>query len=164
MKSTATLFLSFVLGIVSVAGGQISAGAQPPFSIKIRLLSEVVKLGSPVTIEVTKTNTSNHDLSSMSESEFSIDVNDKNGSPAPETEAVRRQKEAQKEAQWTRSSGSVMGNPLRPGDSDRRIIGVDRYYDMDQPGKYTIQLRGGLHIDGNDYIVKSNTVTVTVTP
>ena len=141
-----------------------SQDVRPSFSIIISASQEVVKLGSPVSVQVTKTNQSDHEINNSRLRSFSgpyeIEVRDDQGNVRPETEASRRaKKSANSNPRATRSANF---SSLKPGESERDRIDVARYIDLNQPGKYIIQLR---QFDGDiKTVVKSNTITVTLIP
>jgi hypothetical protein len=56
----------------------------------------------------------------------------------------------------------VVGKTYAPAEERTQIIVVNDLYDLRQPGQYTIQVRRW--DDETKTWVKSNTITVTVTP
>jgi hypothetical protein len=161
------MFLGSTIGLGPASYGQGAKPAknpEPSFSIVIRASQDVVKIGSPVSVEVTKTNQSNHVINNSKVRSFSppyeIDIKDDQGNSRPETESSRQAKKA-RDADLSHTFSVAFGN-LKPGESDRDRIDLNRYYDVGLSGTYTIQLR---QIDSETKtIVKSNTITVTVAP
>jgi hypothetical protein len=161
------MFLATTIGLSPTSYGQGAKPEkkmEPSFSIVIRASQDVVKIGSPVSVEVTKTNQSNHEINNSKVRSFNgpyeIEIKDEQGNLRPETESSHESKKS-KGADQNRTFSAVFGS-LKPGESERDRIDVDRYYEIKIPGKYTIQL----HQFDNEtkMTVKSNTVTVTVTP
>jgi hypothetical protein len=93
MKIFYALF-SFALAAIppSVQTGQV------PFSIAISTQSDLMKAGSEILVEITLTNTSNHEIRvgkapgnlPQAESEYSIEVRDSKGRVAPDTDYGRK--------------------------------------------------------------------------
>jgi hypothetical protein len=53
---------------------------------------------------------------------------------------------------------------LKPGESSGSITGVGPDFDISQPGEYVIQLSKRISENPRDGVVKSNKITITVTP
>jgi hypothetical protein len=159
-----SMFLGLTIGLSYGQRAKPAKNPEPSFSIVIRASQDVVKIGSPVSIEVTKTNQANHEINNSkirsSIPPYEIDIKDDQGNSRPETESFRQAKKS-READLTHAFSVVFGN-LKPGESDRDGIDLNRYYDLGLSGTYTIQLR---QFDNETKtIVKSNTITVTVAP
>ncbi|MCU1284248.1 MAG: hypothetical protein JWO13_598 [Acidobacteriales bacterium] len=137
-----------------VAVGQ----AAQPFSISINALKGDIKFGEPIEIRVTITNTSGRDLDVSSSWEagtdvsLEFDVRDTSGNP------LRRK--ARREGP---ESLSVKTATLKPGETIKETTLVSAHY-MDEPGQYVIQLARRVSTDAKQGKVKSNKITVTVTP
>jgi hypothetical protein len=161
------MFLGTAIGLGPVRYDQGPKPARNPeasFSIVIRASQDVVKIGSPISVEVTKTNQSNHVINNSKvrsvSPPYEIDIKDDQGNSRPETESFRQAKKS-READLSHSFSVAYGN-LKPGESDRDRIDLNGYYDVGLSGTYTIQLH---QFDSETKkIVKSNTITVTVTP
>jgi hypothetical protein len=52
---------------------------------------------------------------------------------------------------------------LKPGEAQAGTATITRLYDLSRPGNYTIQVSQPLSDNPEDGVVKSNTITVTVT-
>jgi hypothetical protein len=130
----------------------------PPFKIAITAESPAVVAGSDVSIKVSLTNTSNQDVyegamymdATGLDSTFRFEVRDKHGKllakrtyPHPEL-----------------ATGSVKFRTISRGEIYTQNQRVSALYDMRKPGEYTIQVWRR----NPDYDIKSNIVTVTVTP
>jgi hypothetical protein len=102
-----------------------------------------------------------------------IDVRDESGKPAPKTDFGKfydpsvddKQKFALQQAHPETFFAADRQDfaAVDAGKTKTWEFAVTRFYDMHQPGKYTIQVQ--MHDPGNQMLmIKSNTVTVTVTP
>jgi hypothetical protein len=130
----------------------------PPFKIAITSAPATVVSGAEVSIKVSLTNTSDHDVRGgvgytrgNIASIFRFEVRDEHGKlvpkriyPHPELEGV----------------GTVRFGTIPPGETVTEDQEVSALYDMRKPGKYTIQVWKR----DPKYDIKSNKVTVTVTP
>ena len=160
---------------VSESSRSPSQALGPPFSLTLWISPHVTgfKPGE-VYVEVITENTSNHKLFLWTErlsteqagSVYKVDIHDSNGMSPPEMEFGRQTKifdEAPPSAGPT-STPRQLGERMRllPGESWRDLILMKNLYDLSQPGQYTIQVRRW--DDETKTWVKSNTLTVTVTP
>jgi hypothetical protein len=158
-----------------VRPGTKSTSDRPVTSITISPLHDSLKVGYPVLVNITVTNTSNHDgveitrLRSGADSQ--IDVRDANGKLAPDTSFgyVHNGHVAQPDLDPARFSAADLadnatgGATLNAKEATTWSINVSRFYDMSQPGKYSIRIQRGDPEDLEAF-VKSNTITVMVTP
>jgi hypothetical protein len=62
------------------------------------------------------------------------------------------------------ASGKPFNRTIHPGETFEKEQDVSRLFDMTEPGKYVIQVYRRATDDGRGATVKSNTITVTVTP
>jgi len=131
---------------------------QPPFKIAISAENSAIVAGSEVTINVELTNSSSQDVSegvmymdaTGLDSTFRFEVRDENRKLVPKRTYAHPEL----------ATGSVKFRTIRAGQTLTQEQRVSALYDMLKPGKYTIQVwRRSL-----DYDIKSNIVTVTVTP
>jgi hypothetical protein len=162
-----------LLGIT--ASGRLSAqspqsGPPASFSVSLSTTQPAVKAGSELKISVVLTNLSNQDLdltwdgASRAEFDYTILVSDRDGHEPPDTQYLRavRGKDSSNPDGKTQlvvlpSSGL---RQVKPGGTLTDSIYLDKLYDL-KPGKYTVQVE---RIDDSHKTVKSNTLTVTVTP
>ncbi len=153
----------------------------PPFSLELRIPATTpspypAKVGAPMPLQVITKNVSTHSIvlrrqehehdRAMLGSVFRVDVQDTQGNPAAETplgesKKLRDQSPPVPAAMASaRAAGTLIC--LKPGEDWRNTIRVDDLYDLSKPGQYTIQVRRW--DDETKTWVRSNTITVTVTP
>jgi hypothetical protein len=127
----------------------------------IRALRDSVKIGSPVTIEIIKKNISTHEINDSfirGTLPYQIEVKDSRGSVMGEAEEFRRANELK--AKESIRTFSVAFPTLRPGESSRDLLDMEKYYDLTESGKYTIQVS---ETDRESNIkVRSNVVTISL--
>ena len=145
-----TLLLVAFSFLASVCIAQNAVKAESAFSLSIRAHDREVASGDRIELQITKTNLSGHTLlvGSSRIAAYTFDVR-RNGVLLPETEQARNLRE------HPLPDPMIDGN-LPPHGWAIDIVAVNEFRDMRQPGVYTVQVREGS--------VKSNTVTVTVTP
>ena len=113
-------------------------------------------------VQITLTNTSNRRLLIQERNpatDYQIDVRDERGTAVPETELGRKLKEPPMIPMNSRNFGIY----LRPNESTKENIALSDLYDLSHPGQYTIQVSRAVSNKPKDGVVKSNTITVTVT-
>jgi len=163
-------------GALTAARNGQSANGMPAtkeaISLSISAIKDVVKSGSPVVLEIAMKNTSNHDISYWFENredrggfDYLIDVWD-DKQAVPEYTKLGRGLKGREDPAYVspdtpiNSSGVV--RILKVGEIATDRVSVSKIYDLTRSGKYTIQVR---RFDEESKIqVKSNKVTVTVTP
>jgi hypothetical protein len=131
---------------------------KPSFKIAITSAPATVVAGAEVSIEVSLTNTSDHDVyegvgyeRGNLASIFRFEVRDEHGKLVPKRTSPHPE---------LGHMGSVRFSTTHRGETWTQNQEVSALYDMCKPGKYTIQV----WIRDPDYDIKSNIVTVTVTP
>jgi len=136
-----------------------------PFTIVIGTGQSVFKAGSEIRLHITLTNTSAHDIviwraNGDAQGEvagYRVEVRDENGNGPPETKYQRVLRgEDEDSLVW-----SPIGMDLSPGKSSKDAMIVNKFYDLSKPGKYKIQVHWTDRTSKT--VVKSNTITVTVT-
>ena len=137
----------------------------PAFSIAISAPSGIVKAGSEIEVEITVTNTTKGVVgvtSAHSSSEISaFDVRDSQGNLSlTKWGRALIKHEGSEIVELPTGGGSVLF--IEPGKSVTETIAIPGLYDLSRPGKYTIQVQRLDHVTMNT--VKSNTITVVVTP
>ncbi len=154
-------FIPLILSLV-IFDVSLSPGAQQPFSIVITTAQVTVKVGSEVRVDIQVKNSSDANimLDSPGSPSYDMDVRDSKGEQAPETELMRKIHAPQDPS--TRLEGSFVVPILPRGQSVQQYLSVSKFYDISTAGKYTIQLQATDHLSKKS--VKSNTITVIVTP
>jgi len=135
---------------------------QSPLSIAISTPQSTLKVGSEVRIEVTLTNASSRRVLIQERNpatDYEIDVRDERGTPVPETDLGRKLKEPPVIPMNSRNFGKY----LRPNESTKETIPLSDLYSLSHAGQYTIQVSRLMSNKPKDVVVKSNTITVTVT-
>ncbi len=146
----------------ALAGVSVAAPKQvkPPFSIAISAETPVLKSGSRLWIKIRLTNTSDQDINGVSNIENRVDV-------SYEQEVRDSTGRLAKKEHWTPEvviNGATHFNTLKPGESGDSVTVVNPKYDITKPGQYVIQLSRFISDNPKDGVVKSNKITITVTP
>ncbi|HEV2489970.1 MAG TPA: hypothetical protein VGT03_09200 [Candidatus Acidoferrales bacterium] len=157
---------------VLVVGYAIRAADPPqPFTISISTVHDTFKSGAEIMVGISLKNPSDKSIPVIGAcapkadvDSFRIEVKDAEGKVAPETDVLR----------WLRggpvpepkeliggTSGPACGAVPPKGFINTGFV-LNRFYDLIKPGKYTIQVQ--CEDPGSKVLVKSNTITVTVTP
>jgi hypothetical protein len=158
------LLLAIFLALRASAQNSGSGGAT--FSLTISLPQASVPVGSGIPLDIRMTNVTDHEISyGIGCAPFyEFDVRDNQGRPAKETEKNLRLhfKDPKFVMQDAVTCQSAHIYPLGPGKTYEDNFKIGDYYDFSRPGRYTIQA------EREDFdtkvLVKSNTVTLTVTP
>lgn len=190
------LQICFLIGTICAARGLAVSQATSPSELKpassltISAAKDSVKSGSPVLIEVTLLNISNHDIvldRLLSGADCRIDVRDVNGKWPPDTKfgyihnghvpVANRDPSILASLSARELFDQSVDVPVKAGQTWKWPIDVGKFYDLSNSGKYTIQVEradvgptaiaGGTRGSQNppaSVLVKSNTITVTVTP
>jgi len=147
-KRTLLLVASSFLASVCIA--QDAVKAESAFSLSIRTADCEVASGDRIELQITKTNLSDAALlvGGNRIASYTFDVR-RNGVLLPETEQAKNLREHP-------LPGPMIDGNLPPHQAAVDIAAVNEFRDMREPGVYTIQVQ--------ERSVKSNTVTVTVTP
>jgi len=143
--------------------------ATPPFTLRIDAYSAgtaadhlVVKAGAEVGIDIVKTNTSKHEEDCVAihnnmtglDDKYQFDVRDSGGNP------VDKRGIEHPEPLIT-PPGSCT---LKPGESQASGGNtITRLFNLSRPANYTIQVSQPVSDNPEDGVVKSNTITVTIT-
>jgi hypothetical protein len=141
--------------LASSAFGQT---VKPPFSLTISAAKPTVKSGSYVFIKATQTNISDQTIgcsstiAGSSNLSYIYNVRDENGNSLEQRTGVFSY------------GGSVRLCDLDPGKTKTEDLLISWLYNLSKPGKYTIQVIRPISSNGADGVVKSNTITITVTP
>jgi hypothetical protein len=151
--------------------------ATPPFSLDIgHSYTGKAGLGLGLDVPVVTKNVSMHNIilrrqeherdSGLFGSTLRVDVQDSQGNVPPDTQLGRSMNhlaDARPDPAWraaARAAGTLVS--LKPGEEWRTTIWVSDLYDVSKPGEYSVQVRRW--DEETKTWVKSNTITVTVTP
>ncbi|MFB3915521.1 MAG: hypothetical protein ACE14M_02250 [Terriglobales bacterium] len=129
---------------------------QRPFTLVISTPEETIKAGSQVRLDYVLTNGSQELLIDNALTKYDIQVRDSQGNLAPLTLSGR-------ELRRKMGQGGGPRITLQPGDDVRGPFAyIEKIYDLTRPGTYTIQV--ARFDDDSKVLVKSNTISVMVTP
>jgi len=150
--------LAFTLAVSIPELAQVANTQQPWIKLAISTSQSVVKSGSAVVIKITRTNTSDHNIFyGVGVGSFTdLEVRNREGKLVPETPYGHK---VHDKGHWR--GGSVFSVPLEPGKTRKEEVELNKEYDLSNPGDYTIQAR---ETDPQGIVVKSNTISMTVTP
>jgi hypothetical protein len=155
------------------ATGASQSVPPPSLSMTISTTPIVVNAGTDVKIEIIIKNISDHDVGvdkspgeNSGEKHTKVEVRDDKGKLVRET-GYKRALEGnggydEVSGRIIIPMGSNMGVLLKPGETVKDGLSVNKLYYLDKPGKYTIQCQR--FEDESSTWVKSNTITITVTP
>ena len=130
-----------------------------PFSLYIEPVQTSYTAGDWVFIKVTMTNTSNHVIDCRSvftagtDLDFQYRVRD-----------VEQRSKRKPEIHPETSPGSLQLCALAPSNSKTEQTAVSWMHDFSKPGQYLVQLSRGISDNDKDGVIKSNIITITVTP
>jgi hypothetical protein len=150
------LVIGNCLSALAQSGRATPTKSVEPFALSISS-KPVVALGSPVEIRVRLTNKSTHDIngSTMHNRGFCpsyvYDIRDQSGNAV-------QQKESDQAIQ-----GSLRVMMLKPGESRDETTTINEMFDL-WPGTYTVQLSKPVSDAPGADVVKSNKITITITP
>jgi hypothetical protein len=148
----------------------ISTEAQaPPLSLSIETDNPSVKLGDEISIKILLKNNTDQSIrlsksrtSGDGSFEYKVDVGREDHAVVAKkyVEKLRR-KEVQPDIPPV---GSVQFFTIQPGEADKDSVNISNRYEFDKPGKYLVQIERDLPEDLGGGVIKSNTITITVTP
>jgi hypothetical protein len=130
----------------------------PPFKIAIAAENSTVVAGADVSVKVSLTNMSDQDVYEGAayldgiglDSTFRFEVRDKHGKLVPKRTYPHEELR----------TGRIRFRTISVGETYTQAQQVSAFYDLREPGKYTIQVWRR----NPDYDIKSNIVTITVIP
>jgi hypothetical protein len=164
-----TVFLSILISMFLPIGVP-AGGVDTPFYIVITGPQKPVKAGSEVKVEIVLKNTSDRELTvgrtnavSQAECHYLIEVRDNQGQPAPDTEFGRRIMGRETKKRVILYWGDAYFT-LKPNETLEDEAVASKLYDLSRPGKYIVQVSRVVPKELGGGVVKSNPVTVTVTP
>lgn len=154
-----------VIGLLAsvFAATLLSADLKPALSVVISPLSQTVKSGADVRLNVTLTNTSGHELSFFDRNpacDYPIKIRDSSGNQPPEAAA---QHQSHCDAKFLLTPGRNILITLKPGESSSEEITVSSYYDLRRADTYTVQVHRHLPAEISKQDIPSNSATFVVT-
>lgn len=168
MRILLSLRMPLLLALAAANIATARQSAQPVFSVAISVPQDVVASGAEVKVKIVLKNTSDHEIgvarsSREDQGEFhnKIVLRDEHGNLVQMKERGNNGGKGQNDTDSVIQETMVVF-PLKPGELLKDGFIVSKAYDMSKPGKYSIQVE---RIDDESKtVVKSNTITVTVTP
>ena len=128
-----------------------------PFKITIKITSENVVAGTQIELEISVLNTSAETM--VARSGFQAYAGD------------RTYKYSCKDSSGNSVSKEIVmigsaGDPpsIKPGETYRSTVLLNRVCDLSQPNRYEIQLSRGVPMGHHGHVVKSNKITITLVP
>jgi hypothetical protein len=159
-------FQSLILIVLFMLAAAPSSAGQPP-TIDLRINKITVTRGEKLYLSIRLINGSSHAIklkegedSHKGEAEYLVDIRDLEGHQAPLTEygeGIYKNGEPF-------TPGTFRATVLQPGQSVSDGVGVDKIYDLSQPGTYAIWVSRKFDDGSGLRFIQSNKVTVTVTP
>jgi len=140
-----------------------------PMSLSIEIDKSSVKLGDEIPIKILLKNNTDQSIrlsktrtSGDGSFEYKVDVGREDHAVVAKkyVEKLRR-KEVQPDIPPV---GSVQFFTIQPGETDKDGVNISNRYEFDKPGKYSVQIERALPESLGGGVIKSNTITVTVTP
>jgi hypothetical protein len=140
-----------------------------PLSLSIEIDNSSVKLGADIQVKATIKNNTDQgiQLSELRtagdlhlEYKVNVERDDHTAVAKKYAEKLRRH-----EVSWDPlADGSVHFVPIQPGETHEDSVNISNRYEFDKPGKYSIQIERELPESLGGGVIKSNTITVMVTP
>lgn len=142
-----------------------------PFTIRIRTSHDSFKSGAEVAVAINLTNTSDKEIfftgtcaPKADVNGFKVEVDDSHGNIAPETNLLRslRGEPVPKPKELASGTSGPGCGVVPPGHFVNSGFVLNRFYDLTQSGQYKLQVE---RLDSaSKVVVKSNTITLTITP
>jgi hypothetical protein len=149
----------------AIEGGSAKIAA---YTLSTRATRPSYVVGSPIWIEITVRNASDHEVSGLGvEDEAATDlfyiaeVRHVDGKAVPPTQFEKDVRDGK--ALWAGSTSQGLGDHpklLKPGQSRTVRIDLARRFDLSQPGKYVVQVQR--QDDKSDAKIKSNAITIAI--
>jgi len=168
-SSIRLVFCGAALFAVLLGRLTLASDPQRPFTMTISSAQNVFKSGSEISLKIILTSTSEHDIllgrridgtaPMVAAVPVEVHVDGEKGNAPPETKYLRMLRGEDLGEDYVFSG---IGGSLPPGKKSEERVIVNKFYDLSKPGKYKIQLQWTDRT--NKTVVKSNTITVTVTP
>jgi len=150
----------------------ISASSQtkPPISLSVEIKNPSVKIGNNIQITALLTNNTDQVFigARLKEAgdpnfQYMVDVEREDHAAVVKkyAEKVRRHEIKNDPNDFL---GSFVPLELQPGETGQDIVYLSNRYEFDKPGKYFVQVEYELPESLGGGVIKSNTITITVTP
>lgn len=159
MKTTLSIILMLGFQFAALPAG---LSAQEPLRIVISTRHPVVNPGNPIEMAVKLTNTSQQvidtstSLNMQTGLDANLDIDIRSTSGVPALKKVYKHPELA-------AGQAYPGRSLNPGQTLKEDFDLTRAYSL-KPGQYTIQVSWSVPKNLGGGVVKSNKITVTVTP
>jgi len=159
---TFVLRFALVTCLAGVTGAlqQASSADQQVALIDVTAIKPVVSIGSPVELRIRLTNTSDHDINASAS--YDRDLNISYQYSVRTEEGSDLQPRAPTKGRAINGTSKIRN--LRPGESAEDMTNISNEYEFTSPGKYVVQLSRVIAWDTGNQTVKSNEITITVTP
>jgi hypothetical protein len=140
-----------------------------PLSVSIEIDNSSVKLGTDIQVKAILKNNIDQDvqtseLRTAGDSHLEYKVNVERDDHTAVAKKYAEQLRRHEVAPDPLATGSVHFVPIQPGKTHEDIVDISNRYEFDKPGKYSIQIERELPEALGGGVIKSNTITVTVTP
>ncbi len=152
---------------------QPSVASTAPFSVNISTPQQVVKAGSQIRLDIQTRNLTQHAMMwevvmspgpGHAEFLFQPVVHDPQGNLALTKLEERSLKGLLREGEDLSTNGSTIPVPLPAGETANNLMLLSDIYDLSRPGDYTVMIERSVQAGASAAVVKSNTITITVTP
>ncbi len=164
---------SVVIRILVAAVASLTAAevASPEYSLTIGAGSGTFKRGTDVKIQIVLANLTDHQISiarlndtNGPEFEYVFDVRESDRRSVPLTRYGRASHGTPDAGDVRQGCGDCSGfsEDVAPHEKITDEISVTKIHDLSKPGKYTVQV-SRFNDDGLKTLVKSNTITITIT-
>jgi hypothetical protein len=168
-KVLGMFILLATIPLVLLHAQRVQSTTAPRFSIAINAPSAEAKAGSELNVKLVLTNLSDKDLliytSGLGERDYTVRVVDKDGQEPLETRYLRALRGKDTSDPISKTDLVIVGggglHGVRPGESFELTVDLNKLYVL-KPGKYSVQVER--LDDESKALVKSNKITVTVTP
>jgi len=157
MRTIIVMFLIAAIGAFSPTSAQPT---QQPFVIAISTDKPVVKAGADVWVKVRVTNTSTRTIDASANIDDMIGVNPNYVFDVRDSSGNQVSKRVYKHPEL--ATGSPIFRSLKPGESLVDEQDLSRLDDLSEPGQYVIQVSQRVSEQRKDELVRSNTITITV--
>ncbi len=150
----------------------------PPYSVSISVPGNTHKIGTKLTVDVTLTDVSQHNIAvprqAFGEMDYLVELYDDKGNPVPETryyEVFKCQRQEGPCPDGVPSVGPTDDHGTRsvePGGTLKESVDLGKLFQLKHPGTYVVQLHraDSLYAGGRPRpeVIKSNPLTITVSP